>query len=140
MAVILITHDMGVIACRTERVMVMYAGKIVEQASTPALFARMRHPYAQALLESIPRLDQDAKQRLRSIPGLPPNLAEPISGCRFAPRCRYAAADCKENEPVLTWYRRAPSGLLPSRQRAERGTARGSGGPGPARWRGAAGS
>ena len=102
MAVILITHDMGVIAGRTERVMVMYAGKIVEQAGTPALFSRMRHPYAQALLESIPRLDQDANQRLRSIRGLPPNLAEPMTGCRFAPRCRYAAADCQESEPILT--------------------------------------
>ena len=102
MAVILITHDMGVIAGRADRVLVMYAGKVVEQASTRTLFSRMRHPYAQALLESIPRLDQDSRQRLRSIAGMPPNLAKPLSGCRFAPRCRHASPLCAESEPVLT--------------------------------------
>ena len=71
---LLITHDMGVIAGRTDRVMVMYAGKIVEGASTPKLFAQMRHPYAEALLDSIPKMDQDARSPLYSIPGLPPDL------------------------------------------------------------------
>ena len=88
MSVILITHDMGVIAGRTDRVMVMYAGKVVEATSTKLLFDEMRHPYSQALLASIPRLEQDNRQRLYSIPGLPPDLTNPPVGCRFAPRCR----------------------------------------------------
>ena len=74
MAVLLITHDMGVIASRTDRVMVMYAGKIIEGAGTADLFDTMRHPYSEALFESIPRLNQDRRERLYSIPGLPPDL------------------------------------------------------------------
>jgi len=101
MAVVLITHDMGVIAARTDRVMVMYAGKIAEAATTDALFDAMRHPYSEALFESIPRLDQDRSQRLYSIPGLPPDLSQPLSGCRFAARCRYATTECTETEPLL---------------------------------------
>ncbi|HTW99627.1 MAG TPA: ABC transporter ATP-binding protein, partial [Acidimicrobiales bacterium] len=101
MAVLLITHDMGVIASRTDRVMVMYAGKIAEGAGTDKLFASMRHPYAEALLSSIPRLNQDRSQRLYSIPGLPPDLSENIAGCRFAPRCRYATDQCWAVEPLL---------------------------------------
>jgi peptide/nickel transport system ATP-binding protein len=102
MAVLLITHDMGVIATRTDRVMVMYAGKVVEAATTSELFGAMRHPYAEALFSSIPRLDQDKSQRLYSIPGLPPDLSKPFSYCRFAPRCRYASDDCWQEEPPLT--------------------------------------
>ena len=94
MAVMLITHDMGVIAGRTDRVLVMYAGKIAEEAATDELFSRMRHPYSEALLASVPKLDQDASVRLVNIPGLPPDLSKPITECRFAPRCRYAQADC----------------------------------------------
>jgi oligopeptide/dipeptide ABC transporter ATP-binding protein len=101
MAVILITHDMGVIAGRTDRVMVMYAGKIVEKAPTEELFSAMRHPYAEALLESIPQMDQDADSPLYCIPGHPPDLSEPQVGCRFAPRCRYATAECFSREPPL---------------------------------------
>ncbi len=85
MAVLLITHDMGVIASRTDRVMVMYAGKIIEGASTADLFDTMRHPYSEALFESIPRLNQDRRERLYSIPGLPPDLGRPLVGCRFPP-------------------------------------------------------
>ena len=102
MAVMLITHDMGVIASRTTRVMVMYAGKIVESATTAKLFAEMRHPYAEALLQSIPRLEQDRTVPLYSIPGLPPDLSEDMTGCRFAPRCRYATDRCQVEEPLLT--------------------------------------
>src|ERR1700734_255294 len=80
MAVVLITHDMGVIAARASRVMVMYAGKIVESASTDEVFAASHHPYAEALLSSIPRLDQDRSKPLYSIPGLPPDLSAPIVG------------------------------------------------------------
>ena len=101
MAVILITHDLGVIAARSDRVMVMYAGKIVEAATTEELFGSMRHPYAEALLESIPRLDQDRNRRLFTISGLPPDLSGDLVGCRFAPRCRYATDECRSTEPEL---------------------------------------
>ncbi len=102
MAVVLITHDMGVIAGRTDRVVVMYAGQVVESTTTTDLFLRMRHPYSRALLASIPRLDSDPRQQLPSIPGLPPDLAEPLTGCRFAPRCTHATAECHERDPALT--------------------------------------
>jgi peptide/nickel transport system ATP-binding protein len=102
MAVLLITHDMGVIAARTDRMMVMYAGKIVEGAGTSELFGTIRHPYSEALFESIPRLDQDRGQRLYSIPGVPPDLSGELVGCRFAPRCQYATEICTEQEPALS--------------------------------------
>ena len=101
MAMILITHDMGVIAGRADRVLVMYAGKIAEAASTSEVFHRMRHPYSEALLASVPKLDQDPSVRLVSIPGLPPDLSRPIGHCRFAPRCRYSQHDCWDREPPL---------------------------------------
>jgi peptide/nickel transport system ATP-binding protein len=101
MAVLLITHDMGVIAGRADRVLVMYAGKIVEKAGTSQLFHDTRHPYTSALLASIPRLDQPVTQRLYTISGLPPDLATPPPGCRFAPRCRFATQECTSSEPVL---------------------------------------
>lgn len=101
MGMLLVTHDMGVIAGRADRVLVMYAGRIVESGSTGALFSHQRHPYTEALLESIPRLDQDPDRRLYSIPGMPPDLAEPPTGCRFAARCRYAEQDCLAHDPVL---------------------------------------
>ena len=101
MAVVLITHDMGVIAGRTDRVLVMYAGKIVEEASTLEMFTAMRHPYSEALLASVPKLDQDASVPLRSIAGLPPDLSQPIDHCRFAPRCRFAQDNCWALEPEL---------------------------------------
>ena len=101
MAVLLITHDMGVIAGRADRVAVMYAGKIVEEAETSTLFKRMRHRYTEALVEAIPRLDQETSAELYSIPGLPPDLANPPSGCRFAARCRYDTEICHTDEPAL---------------------------------------
>ncbi|HUZ54961.1 MAG TPA: ABC transporter ATP-binding protein [Streptosporangiaceae bacterium] len=102
MAMLLITHDMGVIAGHADRVNVMYAGRIVETAETDRLFTSMRHPYTQALLASIPRLSQDAGQRLLNIPGLPPDLSNPPAGCRFAPRCSKATDKCTSDEPPLT--------------------------------------
>jgi peptide/nickel transport system ATP-binding protein len=102
MAMILITHDMGVIAGHTDRVSVMYAGRIVENARTGELFQHMHHPYTQALLASIPLLSQDRKLRLLSIPGLPPDLGHPPAGCRFAARCRLADDKCRAEEPPLT--------------------------------------
>lgn len=101
MGMILVTHDMGVIAGRTDRVIVMYAGKVVEEASTEELFLRMRHPYTAALLESVPSVEATARVRLNSISGLPPDLSHPIVGCRFAPRCSRATEQCRADEPPL---------------------------------------
>jgi oligopeptide/dipeptide ABC transporter ATP-binding protein len=101
MAVLLITHDMGVIAGRTDRVVVMYAGKVAEEADTVELFSRMRHPYSEALLESVPKLDRSPADRLLSISGLPPDLSQTITNCRFAPRCQYATDQCRAADPPL---------------------------------------
>jgi peptide/nickel transport system ATP-binding protein len=101
MGLLLITHDMGVIASRADRVMVMYAGRIVESGATGTLFRSARHPYSQALLASIPDLKTDRTSALASIPGLPPDLAHPPPGCRFAPRCRYAQPRCEQEDPLL---------------------------------------
>ena len=101
MAILLITHDMGVIAGHTDRTIVMYAGQVVESATTEELFSKVRHPYTEALLASIPQLDQDKTQRLYAIPGLPPDLSRQFVGCRFAPRCRYATDVCRQEEPPL---------------------------------------
>ncbi len=101
MGIILITHDMGVIAGRADRVVVMYAGRKVEMAPTLELFNRVRHPYTEALLASIPKLDQDRTQALYSIPGLPPDLRIPSLACRFAPRCAFATDQCRSEDPPL---------------------------------------
>jgi oligopeptide/dipeptide ABC transporter ATP-binding protein len=101
MATMLVTHDMGVVAGRADRINVMYAGRIVETAPTDRLFSNMRHPYTQGLLGSIPRLDQDPGKALLTVPGLPPDLTSPPSGCRFHPRCPRADAQCIEHEPPL---------------------------------------
>ena len=102
MAVLLITHDMGVIAGRTDRVVVMYAGKKAELAVTRDLFAEMRHPYTQALLSSVPDISSTEKRRLLSISGLPPDLSKELVGCRFAPRCTFATDACRLSEPPLS--------------------------------------
>jgi oligopeptide/dipeptide ABC transporter ATP-binding protein len=111
MAIILITHDMGVIAGRADRVLVMYGGKIVEGAKTDELFHRMRHPYSSGLLQSIPRLDQDSTQRLHSIPGTPPDLSEQLTNCRFSARCVNVTDRCRTEEPILTSVPSDPSHL-----------------------------
>ncbi len=102
MGLLLITHDMGVIADRTDRVAVMYAGQLVETGGVETIFNEMRHPYTQALLESIPGLQADRSRALYSIPGAPPDLTRPPAGCRFAARCRYVQERCIEEEPRLT--------------------------------------
>ena len=102
MAMLLITHDFGVVAERSDRVAVMYAGKIVEEARTEQLFGRIAHPYTAALLASIPRLDQDRAERLYSIPGSPPDLSTRGAGCAFEPRCQHAQPRCGLEEPQLT--------------------------------------
>jgi peptide/nickel transport system ATP-binding protein len=101
MGIILITHDMGVIAGRADRVLVMYAGRKVETAETLELFKNVRHPYTEALLASIPQLDQDRSQELYSIPGLPPDLRRPPLACRFAARCAFATQECRTHDPPL---------------------------------------
>jgi peptide/nickel transport system ATP-binding protein len=101
MAMLLITHDMGVIAGHADRVNVMYAGRVVETAAVTDLFEEMHHPYTQSLLASIPRMSQDANKALHAIPGLPPDLAHPPQGCRFAARCYRATDKCRSEEPSL---------------------------------------
>lgn len=101
MAMILVSHDLGVVASRTDEIMVMYGGKVVEQAATSELFRNVRMPYTEALLRSIPRIDSPSHTRLEAIPGRPPNLLSPPSGCNFAPRCRYVQERCLVEEPPL---------------------------------------
>ena len=103
MAVMLITHAMGVVAETAQRVVVMYAGKVVEEASVDELFGNPGHPYTQGLIRSIPRIDlaSEHKLRLEAIGGSVPILINPAPGCRFAPRCRFAFARCAEEEPLL---------------------------------------
>ena len=103
MAVMLITHAMGVVAETAQRVVVMYAGKVVEEAPVEELFGDPRHPYTQGLIRSIPRIDLDAehKTRLEAIGGSVPILINPPPGCRFAPRCKHAMSICTEQEPRL---------------------------------------
>jgi oligopeptide/dipeptide ABC transporter ATP-binding protein len=104
MGVIIITHDMGVVAETANDILVMYAGQVVEQASAYDLFDHPEHPYTEALLEALPQVEGEVirEGRLRSIPGRPPDLLEPPQGCRFAPRCAYAGLDdCAAVQPEL---------------------------------------
>ncbi|HTS98780.1 MAG TPA: ABC transporter ATP-binding protein [Streptosporangiaceae bacterium] len=101
MSVILVTHDLGVIAGRADRVAVMYAGKIAETTDTGTLFGNPRHPYTEALFQALPDKAAESKERLYSIPGIPPDLMNPPAGCRFAPRCRYATDRCRAEDPPL---------------------------------------
>jgi peptide/nickel transport system ATP-binding protein len=103
MAVMLITHAMGVVAEAAQRVAVMYAGKVVEEAPVAALFSQPRHPYTQGLIRSIPRIDTASthKSRLEAIAGAVPSPLDPMPGCRFAPRCPFARAACLEAAPPL---------------------------------------
>jgi peptide/nickel transport system ATP-binding protein len=103
MAIMLITHAMGVVAETAQRVVVMYAGKVIEEAPVDQLFANPRHPYTQGLIRSIPRIDRAAthKTRLEAIPGTVPSLLNPPPGCRFAARCRYAMVKCREVVPLI---------------------------------------
>jgi peptide/nickel transport system ATP-binding protein len=101
MAMILVTHDLGVVAGRTDEIAVMYAGKVVEKAPTSVLFRNMKMPYTEALMEAIPKLADKSHTRLRVISGRPPQLVNPPIGCRFAPRCPYAQEKCIKEEPPL---------------------------------------
>ena len=101
MALILITHDMGVVAEMAERVIVMYAGNAVEEADVKTLFKSPLHPYTQGLLESIPRLEDEGKEDLKVIDGSVPGLHDMPKGCRFSPRCAYCTGHCAEELPPL---------------------------------------
>jgi oligopeptide/dipeptide ABC transporter ATP-binding protein len=104
LALLLITHDLGVVAETADRVAVMYAGKIVEQAPVKELFHRPRHPYTEGLLRAVPRLDESGearKRRLQTIEGVVPNPLDLPPGCRFAPRCEHARETCRAGEPPL---------------------------------------
>jgi oligopeptide transport system ATP-binding protein len=100
-SVIWITHDLGVVAGLAERVIVMYAGFIVEQGTVDHIYMNPRHPYTLALLKSLPRVDRSSKERLATIPGLPPDLLGLPPGCPFMPRCAYAVERCRQENPVL---------------------------------------
>jgi len=99
MSLVMITHDMGIVAKMTSRVVVLYAGNVYEIARTYDLFEHPMHPYTEALLAAVPRLDM--RKTLELIPGNIPNLIEPPSGCRFHPRCKYATKQCEKSAPVL---------------------------------------
>lgn len=101
MAMMLISHDLGVVAGHTDRVAVMYAGRMVESAGTRALFRDVRHRYTAALLHSTPRVELAPHTRLDAIPGRPPDLTSPAAGCRFAPRCAHSIAVCEDMVPDM---------------------------------------
>jgi peptide/nickel transport system ATP-binding protein len=128
MAVLLITHDMGVIAEHADRVLVMYAGQIIESAPRTALFARARHPYTEALLAAVPAVS-GARTALATIPGTPPDLANPAAHCRFVPRCSYATAECAAEMPAL---RSDGDGTACACFHPRSGPGDGAAGPGPA--------
>ena len=98
-AIILITHDLGVVAGIADRVAVMYAGKVVETGTCDEIFYEHKHPYTEALLRSLPSTEQGKREPLMSIPGTPPDLLNPPKGCGFAARCRYCMSICKEEQP-----------------------------------------
>jgi peptide/nickel transport system ATP-binding protein len=133
MAMVLVTHDLGVVAGRTDEIAVMYAGKVVEKAPTTTLFADMKMPYTEALLKSIPKLADPSHTKLSAIPGRPPDLVNLPPGCRFYARCPYAQPRCKNEEPPLheastpghvyrCWY---PVGTPEGRDALERNRRRG---------------
>ncbi|HEX2782492.1 MAG TPA: ABC transporter ATP-binding protein [Ilumatobacteraceae bacterium] len=101
MSLLLVTHDLGVVAGHTDEIGVMYGGKLVEMAPTGELFANMKMPYTEALLQSIPKLADASHTRLNVIGGRPPDLVNPPIGCRFSPRCPYVQDRCREEEPPL---------------------------------------
>ena len=101
-ALIIITHNLGVVARYADRVIVMYAGKIIESATAAELYANPKHPYTKALLNSVPRLDESREGvKLEAIQGMPPDLSSLTGGCSFAPRCRFVQASCLTDDPVL---------------------------------------
>ena len=101
MSLIWITHDLGVVAGLADRVLVLYGGTIVEEADVDSLYENPQHPYTLSLLEALPRVDQQRGGRLKAIPGAPPNLVQPLTGCPFAPRCEFVLEKCWTERPLL---------------------------------------
>lgn len=102
-SIILITHDLGVVAEMCDRVVVMYAGKVVETGTVQEIYTNPKHPYTKGLLMSVPRIDMDRGDKLYAIQGSPPDLLQPPKGCSFAPRCKQAMKICLEHSPALEW-------------------------------------
>ncbi|SCZ06791.1 ABC transporter ATP-binding protein [Alkaliphilus peptidifermentans] len=102
--VILVTHDLGVVAGAADRIIVMYAGKIVESGRTEDIFYNLKHPYTYALLQSVPKLTKDTSKKLYSLQGTPPDLIDPPKGCGFAPRCDFAMKICSIKTPEKTTF------------------------------------
>lgn len=100
-SIVLITHDLGVIAEMAQKVVVMYAGKIMEQAEVNEIFENPLNPYTQGLLDSLPKMETAHKQKLNTIPGIVPGLYNLPQGCKFSPRCRYVKEQCRQSEPAL---------------------------------------
>jgi peptide/nickel transport system ATP-binding protein len=109
-AILIITHDLGVVAETADDVIVMYAARVVEQASVDQLFGRPQHPYTWGLMGSLPRLESDV-ERLTQIPGQPPSLLRPPAGCRFHPRCPHVMEVCKTTVPALVPTQKDPEHL-----------------------------
>ncbi|WP_067514792.1 ABC transporter ATP-binding protein [Endozoicomonas ascidiicola] len=103
MSIVMITHDLGVIANMCDHVMVMYGGRVIETGSVSSLFTDARHPYTQGLLKSMPRIDGNHNEDLYAIPGQPPNLQALPKGCAFQPRCQYATERCHQEQPTTTY-------------------------------------
>jgi peptide/nickel transport system ATP-binding protein len=125
-SIIMITHNLGVVAGICSRVIVMYAGQIVEEGPVDQIFERPQHPYTWALLRSVPRVDAIEHERLRSIEGLPPDLLDPPQGCRFHPRCPFRVDRCFHEEPPLAPVgdgQRAACWVTMDRAHAEMGAA-----------------
>ena len=112
MGMVLVTHDLGVVAGRADDIAVMYAGRIVEHAPAASLFTNLQHPYTEALLNSIPRLEYPSHTRLQAIAGRPPDLVRPPEGCAFAARCNYADDRCRTEQPMLSEHPQAPGHLF----------------------------
>jgi peptide/nickel transport system ATP-binding protein len=102
MSMILVTHNLGIVAGRTDDILVLYGGHVVEYGPTNTVFSHPRHRYTEALLSAMPRMDQPAHTKLHTIPGRPPDLANPAPGCPFAPRCPAAEARCHASMPPMT--------------------------------------
>ena len=104
MAMILVTHDLGVVASVADKIQVMYAGKIVERGDVREIFYQSTHPYTRALLDSVPKIHSTNKETLYSLKGTPPDLINPPVGCSFAPRCEYGMNICRKKYPELTKF------------------------------------